>query len=68
MSKTRRAFIARAEVLWAAGLAVVAAGTAITIAGLPSNLQDFFGPGTQPGELNIPLQDSNECPVPRQFR
>jgi mono/diheme cytochrome c family protein len=61
MSKTRRAFISRAEVLWAAGLAIVAAATAVTIAGLPTNLDDFFGPGTQPNELNVPLQDSNEC-------
>ena len=61
MSKTRRAFIARAEVLWAAGLTAVAAGAAVTIAGLPTNLDDFFGPGTQPNELNIPLQDSNDC-------
>lgn len=61
MSKTRRAFISRAEVLWAAGLAIVATATAVTIAGLPSNLDDFFGPGTQPNELNVPLQDSNDC-------
>jgi len=61
MSNTRRAFISRAEVLWAAGLAIVAAGTAVTIAGLPTNLDDFFGPGTQPNELNVPLQDSNDC-------
>lgn len=61
MSNTRRAFISRAEVLWATGLAIVAAGTAVTIAGLPTNLDDFFGPGTQPNELNIPLHDSNDC-------
>ena len=50
MSKTRRAFVARAEVLWAAGFAVAAGAAAISIAGLPTNLDDFFGPGTQPNQ------------------
>jgi hypothetical protein len=61
MSKTRRAFVARAEVLWAAGLTIAAGGAAISIAGLPTNLDDFFGPGTQPNQLNVPIQDSNDC-------
>jgi hypothetical protein len=61
MRQKRRGFLARTEVLWVGFGLVAGAATVIAVAQVPTTLNDFFLPGTQPGALEIPIQDSFEC-------
>ena len=61
MRQKRRGFLARTEVLWVGCGLVAGALTVIAVAQVPTTLNDFFLPGTQPGALEIPIQDSFDC-------
>ncbi|MCC6661449.1 MAG: hypothetical protein IT437_11245 [Phycisphaerales bacterium] len=56
----RRGFIRSREVLWAGG-AIVALGATATLGTLPTTLLDYFGPGTQPTEINEYMLSANDC-------
>ncbi len=61
MQHKRAGFFGRAEVLWAVGGLTAVAMTIAATGQVPTTLNDFFLPGTQPNGLMVPIQDSNEC-------
>ncbi|MBZ0170878.1 MAG: hypothetical protein K8E66_00710, partial [Phycisphaerales bacterium] len=61
MQNKRRGFLARAEVLWLGCGLTAAAIAVIATAQVPTTIEDFFLPGTQPNGLIVPIQDSNDC-------
>lgn len=61
MRKRDRGFMTRPEVLWVCGGVIASAATLIAMAQVPTTLNDFFLPGTQPESLIVPIQDSNDC-------
>ncbi|USN98616.1 MAG: hypothetical protein H6810_10650 [Phycisphaeraceae bacterium] len=60
MLNKRRGFLARAEALWIGG-GLAGALTVLAIAQVPTTINDFFLPGTQPNGLDVAIQDANDC-------
>ena len=61
MRSNRRGFVLRAETLWSGAAVLGALGAVVAIAQVPTTINDFFLPGTQPNDLVVPIQDSNNC-------
>jgi hypothetical protein len=61
MRHSRRGFLAKTEVLWVGFGLAAGAVTVLAVAQVPTTINDFFLPGTQPNSLNVPMQDSLEC-------
>jgi hypothetical protein len=56
-----RAAARRREAIWIGGLGVALAATTASMGTLPTTLLDFFGPGTQPTEINEYMLGGIEC-------
>lgn len=50
--RKRTAFVRMAETGWVAGFVIVGAGIALALDPLPTTINDFHAPGSQPGSLN----------------
>lgn len=49
------------EAAWVGGLGAALLGGAIALGTLPTTLEDYFGPGTQPTEINDYMLSANDC-------
>ena len=58
--RTPRGFVRPREALWA-GSAALALGATATLGTLPTTLTDYFGPGTQPTEINEYMLAGTDC-------
>ncbi|MDX2146911.1 MAG: multiheme c-type cytochrome [Planctomycetota bacterium] len=50
-----------AELAWGGGVAAALGFVAFSVATIPTTLNDYFQPGTQPGEINETLIDALTC-------